>query len=269
MGAFHDGPPVAHAPRPRRARDVVVVSLFVNPTQFTTRRGPRAYPRDEARDAALAAAAGADLLFAPAPEEVYPAGFATDVARRHGLTEPLEGAARGPEHFHGVTTVVTKLLNMVGPDVAYFGQKDAQQALVIRRSCATSTCPSRSRSARPCASPTAWRCPAATRYLEAPTASARVALTAALRRRRGTRSHARRARRRRDRRRRARAALAEHDVEPEYLELVSADDAGPGRAASTARRARRRRRPRRAGPPHRQHHRSRLRRVKGSHQGGT
>src|SRR5204863_6786176 len=93
-----------------------------------------AYPRDEERDAALASELGVDLLFAPLHEEVYPDGFATSV-EVSGLTEVLCGDPnhRGPEHFRGVTTVVTKLFNMVGPDVAYFGQKDAQQALVIRR----------------------------------------------------------------------------------------------------------------------------------------
>jgi pantoate--beta-alanine ligase len=131
MGYLHDG----HISLIRAAReltDEVVVSLFVNPAQFNEASDLDAYPRDEARDAVLAAEAGADLLFAPALEEVYPPGFATQVRVGGPLTETLEGAHRGAEHFHGVTTVVTKLLNMVGPDVAFFGQKDAQQALVIR-----------------------------------------------------------------------------------------------------------------------------------------
>jgi pantoate--beta-alanine ligase len=131
MGAFHDG----HLSLMRQARgacDVVVVSLFVNPKQFNDAGDLQVYPRDEARDAALAAELGVDYLFAPSVDEVYPPGFATAVAIR-GLTDGLEGAHRGHEHFDGVTTVVTKLLNMVGPDLAYFGQKDAQQAAVIRR----------------------------------------------------------------------------------------------------------------------------------------
>jgi pantoate--beta-alanine ligase len=131
MGALHDG----HLSLVRHARatcDVVVVSLFVNPAQFEDAGDLAAYPRDEGRDAALAAEAGADLLFAPAPDEVYPPGFATTV-HVGGLTETLEGVHRGVAHFDGVTTVVTKLLNMVAPDVAFFGQKDAQQALVIGR----------------------------------------------------------------------------------------------------------------------------------------
>jgi pantoate--beta-alanine ligase len=132
MGALHDG----HLALIRRARadcDVVVVSLFVNPAQFNETADLDAYPRDEARDGALAAEAGADVLFCPSADEVYPAGFATTVTVSGALTETLEGAQRGPEHFHGVTTVVAKLLNMAAPDIAYFGQKDAQQALVIRK----------------------------------------------------------------------------------------------------------------------------------------
>ena len=131
MGALHEG----HLSLIRHARatcDVVVVSLFVNPAQFDDDGDLAAYPRDEARDAAVAAEAGADLLFAPPPGEVYPPGFATTV-HVEGLTATLEGEHRGVGHFDGVATVVTKLLNMVAPEVAFFGQKDAQQALVIAR----------------------------------------------------------------------------------------------------------------------------------------
>jgi pantoate--beta-alanine ligase len=131
MGALHDG----HLSLIRRARgqcDVVVMSLFVNPSQFEEPDDLEAYPRDHARDTELAAGAGVDYLFAPALEEVYPRGFATGVSVA-GVTEPLEGEHRGVDHFDGVTTVVTKLFNIVQPDVAYFGQKDAQQAVVIRR----------------------------------------------------------------------------------------------------------------------------------------
>jgi pantoate--beta-alanine ligase len=131
MGALHEGH-LSLVGRAREQCDVVVVSLFVNPTQFDERADLDGYPRREERDARLAARAGADVLFAPPVEEVYPYGFATSV-QVGGLTDRLEGAVRGAEHFHGVTTVVTKLLNMVGPDVAYFGQKDAQQVAVIRR----------------------------------------------------------------------------------------------------------------------------------------
>ena len=131
MGALHEG----HLSLIRHASahcDVVVVSLFVNPAQFNERSDLERYPRQESRDADLAAEAGADVLFAPSAEEVYPPGFATAVEVL-GLTERLEGAARGAEHFRGVTTVVAKLLCMAMPDVAYFGQKDAQQLVVIRR----------------------------------------------------------------------------------------------------------------------------------------
>jgi pantoate--beta-alanine ligase len=131
MGAFHEG----HLSLMRRARsrcDLVVVSLFVNPAQFNDPGDLAVYPRDEDQDAARAAELGVDYLFAPGVEEVYLPGFATTVSIS-GLTEGLEGAERGRGHFDGVTTVVTKLLNMVGPDIAYFGQKDAQQAAVIRR----------------------------------------------------------------------------------------------------------------------------------------
>jgi len=131
MGALHEGH-LSLVRAARAASDVVVVSLFVNPTQFNETADLDSYPRDEARDAAAAEAAGADLLFAPPVDEVYPPGFATTV-RVAGLTEHLEGELRGTAHFDGVATVVAKLLNMVGPDVAYFGQKDAQQAAVIRR----------------------------------------------------------------------------------------------------------------------------------------
>jgi pantoate--beta-alanine ligase len=132
MGALHDG----HLSLIRSAAaecEQVVVSLFVNPSQFNESSDLDSYPRDETRDADLARTAGATLLFAPGVDEVYPPGFSTSVQVSGPLTESLEGAHRGPSHFHGVTTVVTKLLNMVRPDVAYFGQKDAQQALVIRK----------------------------------------------------------------------------------------------------------------------------------------
>jgi pantoate--beta-alanine ligase len=131
MGALHEG----HLSLIRQARkhcNVVVVSVFVNPSQFDRSADLERYPRQEARDAELAAQAGADVVFTPSVEEVYPAGFATQV-QVLGLTDRLEGASRGPEHFRGVATVVAKLLNMVQPQVAFFGQKDAQQVLVIRR----------------------------------------------------------------------------------------------------------------------------------------
>jgi pantoate--beta-alanine ligase len=133
MGSLHEG----HLSLLRAAAarcDVVVMSLFVNPTQFGPGEDLERYPRDEQRDLDLAAEAGVDFVYAPPVEEVYPEGFSTHV-EVEGLTEVLCGdpSRRGPEHFRGVTTVVAKLLNSVQPDVAYFGQKDAQQAAAIRR----------------------------------------------------------------------------------------------------------------------------------------
>lgn len=130
MGAFHEG----HLALMRRAGErcgLVIVTLFVNPTQFNEAADLARYPRDEARDAELAASAGAHLLFAPPVEEVYPPGFSTTV-EVGGISGPLEGVVRGPQHFRGVATVVAKLLNMAQPDEAMFGQKDAQQALLVR-----------------------------------------------------------------------------------------------------------------------------------------
>jgi pantoate--beta-alanine ligase len=133
MGCLHEG----HLSLLRAARaecDVVVMSLFVNPAQFGPGEDLDRYPRDEERDAELAGAAGVDLIYAPPVEEVYPEGFATAIEVA-GLTEVLDGdpARRGPGHFRGVTTVVAKLFNSVQPEVAYFGQKDAQQLAAIRR----------------------------------------------------------------------------------------------------------------------------------------
>jgi pantoate--beta-alanine ligase len=131
MGAFHEG----HLSLMRRAGErcgLVIVSLFVNPAQFNETADLDRYPRDEARDAAMAKGAGAHVLFAPAVSEVYPAGFST-VVEVSGVSQPLEGVVRGTAHFRGVATVVAKLLNMAQPDEAFFGQKDAQQALLVRR----------------------------------------------------------------------------------------------------------------------------------------
>lgn len=118
----------------RRDCDRVVMSLFVNPAQFRAGEDFDTYPRDEKRDFSLAEDAGVDLVYCPSPGEVYPPGFSTGVTVG-GLSEVLCGRpeSRGPEHFTGVATVVSKLLNAVDPDRAYFGQKDAQQAAVIRR----------------------------------------------------------------------------------------------------------------------------------------
>jgi pantoate--beta-alanine ligase len=130
MGSFHDGHlALFHAAR--EENDVVVASLFVNPAQFEDEGDLAAYPRDEARDAAIAEDAGIDILFTPSAAELYPAGFETwvDVER---LGSVLEGRSR-PGHFRGVATICLKLFNLVRPDRAYFGQKDAQQSAVVRR----------------------------------------------------------------------------------------------------------------------------------------
>jgi pantoate--beta-alanine ligase len=130
MGAFHEG----HLSLFRAARaenDQVVVSLFVNPAQFGAGEDFERYPRDEERDARLAEEEGVDVLYAPAAEEIYPPGFQTWVEVEH-LGSILEGVHR-PGHFRGVATVCLKLFNLVRPDRAYFGQKDAQQAAVVRR----------------------------------------------------------------------------------------------------------------------------------------
>ncbi len=223
MGALHEG----HLSLIRHARshcDVVVVSLFVNPAQFNERADLERYPRRESDDAALAQAAGADLLFAPAVEEVYPTGFSTSV-EVFGVTERLEGASRGREHFRGVATVVAKLLCMAMPDVAFFGQKDAQQVVVIRRLVADLNLPMRiealptvrepdgvamsSRNAllsadeRPRAVALPAALTAAARLVGAGERSAQAILAA------------------------AREAMRPYGVEPEYLTLVSPDTLEP------------------------------------------
>ena len=130
MGYLHEG----HLTLMRRAKEqcqTVVMSIFVNPLQFGPKEDFSGYPRDFERDAALSEKVGVDAIFAPEGEEMYSSGFCTYVEVQR-LTDKLCGASR-PGHFRGVTTVVAKLFNIIQPDYAYFGQKDAQQALVIRR----------------------------------------------------------------------------------------------------------------------------------------
>jgi len=225
MGYFHDG----HLSLMRRARadnDLVVVSLFVNPAQFGPGEDLDAYPRDERRDAELAAAEGVDVLFAPPIEEVYPEGFATTVTVGR-LTDTLEGdeAQRGAEHFQGVTTVVTKLFNMAAPDVAYFGQKDAQQALVIRKLVSDldipvriEVCPTiRDEDGLALSSRNAYLSPAERERALALSRSLRAAEDAVAS---GTRDAAAVVAA-------ARAELERAGVEPDYLQLRSASDLSP------------------------------------------
>ncbi len=130
MGALHEGH-YSLIDAARRECDFVVVSIFVNPTQFSPNEDYRQYPRPIEDDLAGCEARGVDAVFIPSAEEMYPAGFAATVSVA-GLTEPMEGRRR-PGHFDGVCTVVAKLFNIVAPDVAYFGAKDYQQAAVIKR----------------------------------------------------------------------------------------------------------------------------------------
>lgn len=131
MGFLHEGH-ISLVKRAREENDVVVVSIFVNPTQFGPGEDFESYPRDLERDSALVESAGCDLVFAPSPEEMYPQPYNTYVDVYGGLTDKLCGASR-PGHFKGVATVVTKLFNLVKPHRAYFGQKDAQQVAVIEQ----------------------------------------------------------------------------------------------------------------------------------------
>jgi pantoate--beta-alanine ligase len=222
MGSFHEG----HLSLVRRAReacDVVVVTLFVNPTQFGAGEDLDAYPRGETRDRALAEAEGVDLLFAPSVDEVYPEGFDTTVTVG-GLSSVLEGdpARRGAGHFAGVATVVAKLFNMVGADVAYFGQKDAQQALIIRKLVRDLDMPVRIEVCPTVRDPDGLALSSRNAYLSADERERALALSRALRAAEeaveggtleaNTVLAA------------ARAKLDEAGVEPEYLELRSAED---------------------------------------------
>ncbi|HEX8089237.1 MAG TPA: pantoate--beta-alanine ligase [Blastocatellia bacterium] len=130
MGALHEGH-LSLMGRAREMCDMVIASIFVNPTQFGPNEDFEQYPRDLARDAELAFTRGVDFIFAPTPDDMYPQRFATYVTVER-LSERLEGASR-PAHFRGVTTVVNKLFNIVHPHFAFFGRKDAQQVIIIKR----------------------------------------------------------------------------------------------------------------------------------------
>jgi len=131
MGYLHDGH-LSLVQKARQENDIVVVSVFVNPTQFGPNEDLDAYPRDAERDLNLLRDGGTDIAFFPAVDELYPPGFTTYVTVEGPMTQTLCGGSR-PTHFRGVATVVSKLFNMVGPDRAYFGQKDAQQVAVIEQ----------------------------------------------------------------------------------------------------------------------------------------
>lgn len=224
MGSLHAGH-VALLDRARAECDVVVMSLFVNPAQFGPGEDFDGYPRDRAGDERTAAAAGVDLIYAPTAAEVYPAGFATTV-EVGGLTEVLCGdpASRGPGHFRGVTTVVAKLLNTVGPDVAYFGQKDAQQAVVIRRMVADLDFPVRIEVVATVRAPDGLALSSRNDHLSATDRERATALARALRAAAdaatsGADTAAALVA--------ARAVLAEAGIEPEYVEARDADRLEP------------------------------------------
>ncbi len=224
MGYLHEG----HLSLLRAARaqcDIVVMSLFVNPTQFGPGEDLKRYPRDEKRDLRLAGEAGVDLVFAPSIAEVYPEGFSTRVEVGGTLTEVLDGdrSRRGPEHFGGVTTVVAKLFNMVGPDVAYFGQKDAQQATVVRRMVRDLDFPLRIEVLPTVREPDGLAMSSRNAYLEPPERERATALSSALatverEARAGSLSAGLEAGRR---------ELADAGVEPEYLEARDAERLEP------------------------------------------
>jgi pantoate--beta-alanine ligase len=225
MGALHEG----HLSLLRHARAdcaTVVMSLFVNPAQFGASEDIEQYPRDLARDVQLAESEEVDILFAPSEEEVYPPGFATRVEVEE-ITTVLCGdpARRGPEHFRGVTTMVTKLFNMVGPDVAYFGQKDAQQAIVVRKLVRDLDVPVRIAVCPTVREPSGLALSSRNAYLNEGERRRAAALSRAL-----TAAEEVVARGELDADSVLGIARAELDaagVEPEYLELRSADDLSP------------------------------------------
>lgn len=224
MGAFHDGHLALMRAALERA-DFVVVSLFVNPAQFGPGEDLAAYPRDLARDAGLAAEAGIQLLWTPGVEDLYPAGFATTVNVDDSLSGVLCGASRGPEHFRGVATVVSKLFNCVEPEIAFFGQKDAQQAIVIRRMVRDLNFPVTVEVLPTVREPDGLAMSSRNAYLDPEARARAVALSRALA---ATRREAERG----ERSTAALVAIAETElrnsgVEPEYVEARNAEDLTP------------------------------------------
>ncbi len=225
MGALHAGH-LSLLEAARERADVVVMSLFVNPTQFGEGEDLDAYPRDEERDLELAAGAGAQIVFAPPAEEVYPRGFSTHV-EVSGLTDVLCGnpSSRGSGHFLGVTTVVAKLLNMALPDFVYFGQKDAQQSIVIRRMVRDLDFPAEVVVVPTVREPDGLAMSSRNAYLDDEdrrrAASLNRALAAAAESRGDGVESALAA---------ARSVLLQADIEPEYLEARYADDLAPAQS---------------------------------------
>jgi pantoate--beta-alanine ligase len=226
MGYLHGG----HLSLLRAARarcDVVVMSLFVNPAQFRPDEDLATYPRDEGRDLELAESAGVDVVYAPPDADVYPEGFATTVEVGGGLTDVLEGAVgqRGPGHFRGVTTVVARLFATVGPDIAFFGQKDAQQAIVIRRMARDLDFPLEIEVLPTVREPDGLAMSSRNAYLGPEDRERAAALSRALRAaKRVAASGETRTDAALDA---ARATLAEAGIEPEYLEARDAETLGP------------------------------------------
>jgi pantoate--beta-alanine ligase len=223
MGYLHEG----HLSLLRAARadcDLVVMSLFVNPTQFGAGEGLDRYPRDEQRDTALAEETGVDLIYAPSTDDVYPSGYATHVDVE-GLTEVLCGdpERRGPEHFRGVITVVAKLLNTVQPDIAYFGQKDAQQAVVIQRMVGDLDFPVRIEVLPIVRDPDGLAMSSRNAYLDTEQRQRAAALSRALRAAQDSARGGSLTEALAD----ARRELGEAGIEPEYLEARDAEDLTP------------------------------------------
>ena len=222
MGALHAGHLSLIQAAGERA-DLVVMSLFVNPTQFGEGEDLEAYPRDEARDLELAAEAGVQIVFAPPSHEVYPPGFTTHV-EVEGLSTVLCGdpSRRGAAHFRGVTTVVAKLLNMTAPDFVFFGQKDAQQAIVIRRMALDLDFATEVVVVPTVREPDGLALSSRNVYLDAAERERATALNRALLAARDSSSRGVD-----DALGAARTVLAEAEIEPEYLEARYADDLEP------------------------------------------
>lgn len=222
MGAFHDG----HVSLMRAARseaDVVVVSLFVNPSQFGPDEDFARYPRTEGDDAARASEIGVDFLFAPAVEEMYPPGFATSIDPGP-VAGGLWGAAR-PGHFAGVATVVARLFGIVAPDSAYFGLKDFQQVAVIRRVVSDLALPVEIRALPTVREPDGLAMSSRNRYLTPDERARAAAIFLGLRA--AAELYAGGERDRRDLVDAARAVMADGGVEVEFAELRDAETLGP------------------------------------------